>query len=118
MGLVHNGIYPLYCEAGRTHVCEQLGMPYHEMEKDGYFLLVAEIHGRYKAPARYGDRIYIRTALTRLGRRLMVFEYEIRHKGSDDLIYVGSTKHVVTHGSGGATSLPDTYWEMLSKGLN
>ncbi len=117
MGIVHHAVYPIYCELSRTHVCERLGLPYHKMEKEGYFLMVADMYCRYKAPARYGERIYVRCAVSKLNRRLIEFQYEVRRREDDSLLYTGSTRHVVTRGTDRPTSLPDSILKVLSKGF-
>ena len=117
MGVVHHGVYPLYCEVGRTHACAALGRPYHELEKEGIFLMVAEMSCRYKSPARYGEPIYVRSAVSSLSRRLISFGYEIRNKASGLLLFTGTTKHLVTRKTEGAMSLPAPYLEKLSRGL-
>lgn len=117
MGIVHHGVYPIYCELSRTHVCHQLGLPYHLLEQEGFFLMVADMYCRYKAPARYGESIYVRGAISKLKRRLIEFQYEVRRREGDKLLFTGSTRHVVTRGTGGPTSLPDHFLKQLSKGM-
>ena len=117
MGVVHHGVYPLYCELGRTYACAALDAPYHQLEKAGVYLMVAEMNCRYKSPARYGEPIYVRTAIAVLNKRLICFDYEIRDKTNDLLLFTGATKHIVTRQTEGKMSLPDIYLEKLSRGL-
>ena len=117
MGVVHHSTYALYCEMGRVHACAALGQPYHELEKEGIYLMVADMYCRYKAPIRFGDEVYVRTTIGRLTRRVFVFEYEIRRKDNNQLLFTGNTKHVVTHRTEGPGSMPAAYLEVFARGL-
>ena len=117
MGVVHHGVYPLYCEISRTHVCECLGLPYHELEKEGIYLMVVEMTCRYRAPARYGDRIFARGAIHRLTKRLLSFRYEIRNHSSNALLYTGTSTHLVSRGTEGTISLPAGHFAKLQQGV-
>ncbi len=117
MGVVHHAVYPLYCEIGRTHTCAALGMPYHELENEDIYFMVADMYCRFKEPIRYGDSVYVRTALATLKKRLLAFRYEIRQRSSNTLLFTGTTKHIVSRRTHGAMSLPKEYLEKFSKGL-
>ncbi len=113
MGIVHNGVYPIYCEIGRTHLCSQVGIPYHLMERAGFFLMVAELVCRYRAPIRYGDQVYVRTGISRLKRGYLAFDYEIRDLEHQTLLFTGSTKHIVTKGMQGRTVMPEDWYQLF-----
>ena len=114
MGVVHHGVYPLYCEIGRTALCEQLGMPYHHLEAEGIYLMVVEMTCRYRAPARYGERIYVRSAITRLKKRLIEFRYEVRRRPLGELLFSGTSKHLFSQRTEGTISLPAVHYEKLA----
>ena len=115
MGIVHNGTYPIYCEIGRTDLCARAGIPYHLMEREGYFLMVAELTCRYKAPILYGDQVYVNTAISRLQRRFIAFDYEIRDREQDRLLFTGSSKHIVTGRERSRVSLPDPWFQFFER---
>ncbi|HLH09766.1 MAG TPA: thioesterase family protein, partial [Terriglobales bacterium] len=78
MGVVYYANYLVWFEVGRTEFCRQHGFEYRDMEReDGLCIIVAEAQCRYKAPARYDDEILIKTRLTAVRRRVLVFGYEI-----------------------------------------
>ena len=117
MGVVHHSAYVLYCEMGRIQACSELGRPYHELEEEGIYLMVADVYCRYKKPIRFGDQVYIRTTIGRLTKKIIVFEYEIREKTGNTLLFTGHTTHVVTNRTEGPRSMPPEYLEILAKGL-
>jgi acyl-CoA thioester hydrolase len=116
MGVVHHSVYPLYCEIGRTHVCEVLGLPYHQMEARDVFLMVADMYCRYKEPARYGESITVRTAISKLTRRLISFDYEITGR-ERRLLFTGNSRHIVTYRTEGPRSLPDDIMAVMRGGI-
>lgn len=117
MGVIHHGVYPLYCEVGRTWYCEAVGIPYARMEREGVYLMVADMQCRFKAPATYGDRIYIRTAISRLNKRLIIFAYEIWNRDNELLLFTGSSKLVVANNSYRVVTMPPWIYEKLVEGM-
>ena len=78
MGVVYYANYLVWFEIGRTDFCQQHGFAYRDMEQeDGLYIMVAEARCRYKAPARYDDEILIRTRVTGMRKRVLIFGYEI-----------------------------------------
>ena len=65
MGVVYHSNYIVWFEVGRVEMLRQLGFTYRDMEKqDDTHIAVADVHCRFKSPARYDDLITIRTQLT------------------------------------------------------
>jgi acyl-CoA thioester hydrolase len=116
MGVVHHAVYPIFCELLRTHLMDEVGLPYTEVEKAGYFLMVSDIYCRYKLPARYGDRIVGRAAITRLNKRLIAFDYEIAREDGT-VLCTAYSKHVVTRGTERTASLPEHFSEKMRAAL-
>lgn len=117
MGVIHHSVYPLYAELARLELCVAIGLPYHEMESRGYFLMVGDMNFRFLAPATLGDPIYIKTRLSKLHKRLMIFEYEIRRRDNEQLICTGNTKHIVTRRLDGPGSMPEDMYALFLKGF-
>ena len=110
MGVVYYANYLVWFEIGRTDFCLQHGFAYRAMEQeDGLYIMVAEARCRYKAPARYDDEILIRTRVTGMRKRVLIFGYEIYKQSADDLIAEGETVHVITDRDGHPRTLPDKY---------
>ena len=114
MGVVYYANYLVWFEIGRTDFCLQHGFAYRDMEQeDGLYIMVAEARCRYKAPARYDDELVVRTRLTGMRRRVLIFGYEIYKQRTDELIAEGETVHVITDRDGRPRTLPDKYRELL-----
>ena len=114
MGVVYYANYLVWFEIGRTDFCLQHGFAYRAMEQeDGLYIMVAEARCRYKAPARYDDEILIRTRVTGMRKRVLIFGYEIYRQRTDELIAEGETVHVITDRDGRPRTLPDKYRGLL-----
>ncbi len=114
MGVVYYANYLVWFEIGRTDFCRQCGFAYREMEcEDGLYIMVAEARCRYKAPARYDDRIEVRTSLREARKRVLVFGYEIYRQPGEELLAEGETVHVITDRDGHPCVLPDKYRELF-----
>ena len=68
MGVVYYGNYLEFFERARTEMLRSAGLPYAELERRGWFLMVIEAHCRYHAPARYDDLLTFRSGVAEVSR--------------------------------------------------
>ena len=115
MGIVHHAVYPVWMELGRSDLLRELGQSYAEWEKRGVMMSVAELHVRYRAPARYDELVEVHTCLKRAARRKVVFAYEVRREGIR--LAEGESVHVVTGPDGRARVMPEDLLRLLSRAL-
>ena len=92
MGVVHHANYLLYFEEGRTRMMRDLGVPYSELEKQGWALPVRKVEMRFRQSARYDDELVVRTKVGRLRAASIEFEYEVVDAISGQLVATGSTE--------------------------
>ncbi len=112
MGVAHNKSYFEWFEIGRTEYIRQRNIPYKEIERLGYYLVVVEAFCRYRKPLRYDDLFLVRVALDELTPKKAVFSYEILSGDGQKLVASGYTVHIVTDSRGAVTFLPE---EILQK---
>lgn len=105
MGVVYHANYLVWCEVGRTDYIRRFGLSYAEMERRGLQLAVADASLRFLAPARYDDTIVVRTRLTAVRSRALVFGYEIRRDEDDTRLVEASTQLVALGRDGRLTTL-------------
>ncbi len=91
MGVVHHANFLLYMEEGRTRLMSSLGLPYAELERRGWGLVVRGTELRYRDSARYDDELRVVTRIARLRKASVLFTYEIRRAADDALLVEGST---------------------------
>lgn len=114
MGIAYYANYLAWFEVGRTEWCRATGFTYREMEQqEGIYLMVADAHCRYKAPARYDDVLIIKTKVKSFKKRLIVFGYEVFSQASRQLLATGETTHTITDAEGHLRSLPEKYFKFF-----
>ena len=80
MGVVHHANYPVYLELARLDWLENLGISYNEMEKKGVMLPVYDMHFSFLQPARFDDKLCVKTSLRKLPGASIIFDYEITNQ--------------------------------------
>ncbi|MEW5902479.1 MAG: thioesterase family protein [Acidobacteriota bacterium] len=107
MGVAHNKNYFEWFEIGRTEYCRRQGIPYREIEIQGFYLVVVEAFCRYRKPLRYDDQFIIRVMLRESTPKKVVFDYALLTKDERQPVASGHTIHIVTNKQGEVSSLPE-----------
>ncbi len=92
MGMAYYANYLVWFEVMRGDFMRAVGLPYSEMERDGFFLPIVEAHVRYLAPARYDDAVEVTAWVSALRSRLVTFRYRVEREGVE--LATGWTTHV------------------------
>jgi acyl-CoA thioester hydrolase len=111
MGVVHHSVYAVYLEAARVDFLEGAGLPYHLVEERGVFFPVVELGLTFRAPARFGEEVEVRTRLAELSSRALLFRYRVEREGA--LLAEGFTRHLCQVG-GRAARIPQDIYQALS----
>src|SRR5258708_34834772 len=91
MGVVYHGSYLPWFEIGRTTLLKELGLPYRQLEADGFRLPVLEIAVKYLRPAVYDDLLTIVTTMREKPVLRIRLDYEVRR--GEELLATGETTH-------------------------
>lgn len=91
MGVVYHANYLIWCEIGRTDLIRAIGTPYAELERDGVMLAVSEATIRFHGSARYDDPIRVRTRISSVRSRAVVFSYRIENADTNALLVTANT---------------------------
>ena len=91
MGVVYHGSYLPWFEIGRTTLLKEMGLPYRQLEAEGYRLPVLEVGAKYFRPALYDDTITIITTLREKPLLRIRLDYEV--KRGEELLATGFTVH-------------------------
>src|SRR5436190_1292271 len=91
MGVVYHGSYLPWFEIGRTTLLKELGLPYRQLEADGYRLPVLEVAAKYFRPAVYDDTVTVVTTLREKPLLRIRLDYEVRR--GEELLATGHTVH-------------------------
>ncbi len=113
MGVVYYANYLIWIEMGRAEYCRRMGFSYAALESNGFRLMVADAHCRYKAPARYDELVRIETTIHDLKKKTLTFGYKIFNDTTGQLLAQGTTKHVCTDHTGRLVRLPEAFVQCL-----
>ncbi len=119
MRMVYYAKFFEYFEQGRSDLLRDIGMPYPEIERMGYFLPVIEAHAKYFKPARYDDLIVVRTTLTDIPQVRVRIEYQVHNDASGEVHAEGYTVHGFLNASSGRPArAPEQFVELLTERLS
>lgn len=114
MGIVHHGSYIPWLEVGRIHLLDTLGLPYSEMEKQGYRLPVLRVSLQYRSPAHFDERVRVMAKLETLPAVRFQIHYLLQR--GESLLADGFTEHAFV-GSDGYPIRPPAHFRERIKAL-
>ena len=91
MGIVYHGSYLPWFEIGRTTLLKEIGLPYRQLETDGFRLPVLEVSAKYLRPALYDDALTIVTTMREKPLLRIRLEYEVLR--GVELLATGQSLH-------------------------
>lgn len=97
---MYHANYLVWFEAGRAESMRSCGIPYTELDNQGIYLPVIDVHIRYHRPALYDQLVEVWTHIIELTRTKVHFGYKLRLAGDPALLATGHTIHAVI-GPGG-----------------
>lgn len=80
MGFMHHSNYLKYYETARWELFRNIGIPYPELEKEGFILPVTESSMKFIKPAFYDQKIIIKTSIKFFRGARIAFEYQARNE--------------------------------------
>ncbi|MBN1426960.1 MAG: acyl-CoA thioesterase [Anaerolineae bacterium] len=113
MGIVHHANYLPYFEVGRVELIRQAGVPYADLEADGYSLAVGEVQLRYLAPAHFDQMLTVRTQVTNVRSRGVTFVYEIADTATGHILVTGFSKLICIDHHGAVRRIPEHWLEAM-----
>ncbi|HEY4643854.1 MAG TPA: thioesterase family protein [Bacteroidota bacterium] len=117
MRTVYYAKYFEYFEQGRTDLLRELGLPYSEIEKMGFYLPVVEAYARYRKPAVYEDLVEVKSMVKEVPSMRVRIDYEIRRES--EILVKGYTVHIfVDARNGRPTRSPDRFNEVVAKAFH
>ncbi len=112
MGVVYHGSYLPWLEVARTALLAAEGLPYRELEKEGFFLPVIEVNLRYHRPAHYADTVTIHAMIREKPALRLRIDYEL-FRGEEKLAS-GHTVHVFIDKSGRPVRPPAAFASLMN----
>jgi acyl-CoA thioester hydrolase len=109
--VAHHAVYLVWFEMGRAAYLRAHAVDYNALEDRGLFFVVVEAQAKYLAPARYDDRIVVKTTVDSLQSRVMTVVYEVLR--DDEVLCKGMTRLAMLNREGRAVAIPDDVRERL-----
>jgi len=78
LGIVHHSNFIRWLEEGRLSFFEQLGVYYHELDKQNMAIIICRVSCDYKKMFRFNDEFEIEVKVKALSPAKFSLEYEIR----------------------------------------
>lgn len=92
MGVVYYGNYLTFFEVARAEFMRDLGLPYSQMESEGFSLAVIEAVAKYHANVGYDAVVTVKTMLSAPGKVRIRFDYRVFDE-EGKLLVDGHTMH-------------------------
>ena len=86
IGIVYHASYLNFLEEARTEYLESKGISLEKMHAKGKFLVVNELKGSYKNPARFGELIVCESSIDRMTSAQIFFSQKIYNKQNNQLL--------------------------------
>ena len=90
-GVIHHSVYPIYFEMGRTELLRVNGLAYKDLEREGFYMVVAELHLKYRRPAYYDETLELVTECTKITAAKIEHSYKLIRPGVGLLLVEGSS---------------------------
>src|SRR5216117_906270 len=113
MGFVYHANYLIWMDMARTEHLRERGMSYRDMEQQGTYLTVTDVHVRYRQPARYDDMIRIRCWVRDLASRRVIFGYAIERAETGDLLATAETTLIALNHQHALARIPEHVLDRL-----
>jgi len=94
MSIVWHGSYPLYFEDAREAFGAKIGLGYQLIYDSGFYAPLTELSFKYLRPLVYGMPVRIDIVYRPTAAAKIVFDYEIRHRESGELLATGHSEQV------------------------
>jgi acyl-CoA thioester hydrolase len=113
MGFVYHANYVIWLDMARTEHLRATGVTYRDMEEQGVYLAVTELHLRYRQPARYDDLVRIRCWVRDLASRRVTFGYAVERATTGILLATAETALIALDRAHTLTRIPEHVSELL-----
>ena len=113
MGIVYHANYLPWFEIGRTTMLKEIGIPYRQLETEGYRLPVLEITAKYTRPAVYDDTLTIVTTMNEKPLLRIRLDYEVRR--GEELLATGNSIHAFVDLQGRPVRPPSSVIAVMTK---
>ena len=106
-GVVHHSVYPVWFEIGRTELLRANGLAYKDLEKEGVFFVVSELHIRYRRGAYYDEELELETVCSKVTIGRVEHTYSLKRSKDKTIVAEGSTVLACLDKEGNVQRIPE-----------
>ena len=107
MGRVYYANYFVFFERSRTELLRAAGVPYRQLEEDGYILPVRHCEVHYYGSAEYDDELVLLTWISRLRHATATFKTAVARAADENVLALGTVQLACINEQGRPQSLPE-----------
>ncbi len=106
-GMVHHSVYATWFEMGRTELLRVNKVAYKDLEAAGFFFVVAELHIKYRRPAKYDEQLLLETDCTLVTAGRIEHAYKLIRKEDGMLLAEGISTLACVSRDGNVRRIPE-----------
>jgi acyl-CoA thioester hydrolase len=106
-GVVHHSVYPVWFEIGRTELLRVNSVAYKDLEAANFFFVVAELHIKYRRPAKYDEQLLLETTCSLVSASRIEHTYKLTRKEDGLLLAEGSSTLACISRDGNVRRIPE-----------
>jgi acyl-CoA thioester hydrolase len=106
-GVVHHTIYPVWFEMGRTELLRANDLVYKDLEEAGVFFVVAELHIKYRRPAKYDKKLQLETSCSKVNSSKVEHIYKLTRCCDGVILAEGSSVLACIDANGKICRMPE-----------
>lgn len=115
MGYLHHSNYPRYYETARWELFRKLGIPYKELEEEGYMLPVTVMNLKFVKPALYDELLTIKTTVKSVLGSRITFTYKMFNEQKELINKAEVDLAIINKQSRSVCDMPPFLFEALSQ---
>jgi acyl-CoA thioester hydrolase len=108
-GVIHHSVYPVWFEMGRTELLRVNGLAYKELEGAGVFFVVAELHIKYRRPAKYDEKLQLETSYSAVTNSKIEHIYKLTRSCDGVILAEGSSVLACVNTKGKICRIPEEF---------
>ncbi len=105
--VVHHSVYPVWFEMGRTELLRANGLVYKELEKEGIFFVVVELHIKYRRSAEYDEELQLETICSSVTASKIEHIYKLTRCSDGAILAEGSSILACVDADGKLQRIPE-----------
>ena len=106
-GVIHHSVFPVWFEMGRTELLRANGVVYKDLEAEGIFFVVAELHLKYRRPVFYDEALELETTCSKVTAAKVVHTYRLLRAENGLLLTEGSSVLACVGADGKVRRVPE-----------